>query len=78
MLLHFLQIPKSLNIDIGNAKRFLAYEIVKKLKEKNANDILDMFGVGPGSSQPGQVLGETPDVILMKLNYLINARSFLT
>lgn len=32
-LLHFTQMPKSLNTVIGNAKRFMAYEIVKRLKE---------------------------------------------
>ncbi len=38
VLLHFPQMPKSLNIVTGNAKRFMAYEIAKKLKEKNANE----------------------------------------
>ncbi|MBA2499219.1 MAG: transposase, partial [Chitinophagaceae bacterium] len=46
VLLHFPQMPKSLNIVIGNAKRFLAYEIVKRLKEKKVNDILDMLHAG--------------------------------
>ncbi len=46
VLLHFLQIPKSLNMVIGNAKRFLAYEIVKRLKEKNANNLFDMLYAG--------------------------------
>ena len=32
VLLHFPQMPKSLNIIIGNAKRFMAYEIIKRLE----------------------------------------------
>jgi REP element-mobilizing transposase RayT len=49
-LLHFPQMPKSLNTVISNAKRFLArptdpsgpaYDIVKKLEEKKANELLD-------------------------------------
>jgi putative transposase len=31
---------KSINKIIGNAKRFMAYEIVKKLKEKNQDELL--------------------------------------
>ncbi len=57
VLLHFLQMPKSLNIVIGNAKRFLAYEIVKRLKEKKVNDILDMLhaGVKQREKKKGQI-----------------------
>ncbi len=57
VLLHFLQMPKSLNIDIGNAKRFLAYEIVKRLKEKNANNLFDMLyaGVKKREKKKGQI-----------------------
>ena len=36
-LLHFRQMPKSLNTTIGNAKRFLAYEIIKRLESKKGN-----------------------------------------
>jgi hypothetical protein len=36
----------SLNIVIGNAKRFLAYDIVKKLEEKKANNLLNVLHAG--------------------------------
>jgi REP element-mobilizing transposase RayT len=42
-LIYFPQMPKSLNTVIGNAKRFLAYEIVKRLEEKRANELLDLL-----------------------------------
>jgi REP element-mobilizing transposase RayT len=42
-LLYFPQMPKSLNTVIGNAKRFLAYEIVKRLEEKKANELLELL-----------------------------------
>jgi len=36
VLLYFPEMPKSLNIVIGNAKRFMAYEIIKRLEaDKN-------------------------------------------
>jgi REP element-mobilizing transposase RayT len=39
VILHFPSIPKSLNSIIGNAKRFMAYEIIKGL-EKNKEFLL--------------------------------------
>ncbi|MBA2501044.1 MAG: transposase [Chitinophagaceae bacterium] len=51
VLLHFPQMPKSLNILTGNAKRFMAYEIVKRLKEKNANDLPDILQAGLKQSE---------------------------
>jgi REP element-mobilizing transposase RayT len=42
-LLYFPQMPKSLNTVIANAKRFLAYDIIKKLEEKKANHLLDVL-----------------------------------
>ncbi|MBA2500088.1 MAG: hypothetical protein H0V30_10210 [Chitinophagaceae bacterium] len=49
--------PKSLNMVIGNAKRFLEYGIVKKLKEKNANNLFDMLyaGVKKREKKKGQI-----------------------
>jgi len=41
VLLYFPEMPKSLNTIIGNAKRFMAYEIIKKLEEKRAHKLLD-------------------------------------
>jgi REP element-mobilizing transposase RayT len=55
-LLYFPQMPKSLNTVIGNAKRFLAYEIIKRLEEKKANDLLDILynGVKKRERKKGQ------------------------
>ncbi len=57
VLLHFPQMPKSLNIVTGNAKRFLACEIAKKLKAKNANDLSDILhaGVKQSERKKGQI-----------------------
>ncbi len=49
---------QSLNIVIGNAKRFMAYEIIRKLKEKKDHEILGKF-CRPGFSPPSLVCGET-------------------
>lgn len=38
--------PKNLNLIIGNGKRFLAYEIVKRLKEQNKFDLLKQMKEG--------------------------------
>ncbi len=37
---------QSLNIVIGNAKRFMAYEIIRKLKEKKDHEILGKLAAG--------------------------------
>lgn len=43
-LIFFPRMPKSLNTVIGNAKRFMAYEIIKRLeKEKNVNLLQELF-----------------------------------
>jgi len=56
-LLYFPEMPKSLNTVIGNAKRFLAYEIIKRLQEKKANNLLDTLhaGVKKRESKKGQI-----------------------
>jgi REP element-mobilizing transposase RayT len=38
VLLYFPQMPGSLNSIVGNAKRFMAYEIIKRLEEKKENN----------------------------------------
>jgi hypothetical protein len=38
--------PKSLNSVIGNAKRFMAYEIIKRLEEEKENKLLDVLHGG--------------------------------
>src|SRR4029079_9645484 len=56
-LLHFPQMPKSLNTTIGNAKRFMAYEIIKRLEEKNENNLLEQLhgGVKKREARKGQI-----------------------
>lgn len=56
-LLYFPQMPKTLNIVIGNAKRFLAYEIIKRLEEIKANDLLELLyiGVKKREAKKGQI-----------------------
>ena len=56
-ILYFPQMPKSLNTVIANAKRFLAYDIIKKLEEKKANHLLDVLhaGVKKRESKKGQI-----------------------
>ena len=56
-LLYFPEMPKSLNTVIGNAKRFLAYEIVKRLEEMKANSLLDTLhaGVKKRERKKGQI-----------------------
>jgi REP element-mobilizing transposase RayT len=41
VILHFAQMPQSLNTVVGNAKRFMAYEIIKRLEAAKENDMLD-------------------------------------
>lgn len=40
-LIAFRRCDKSINLIVGNGKRFLAYEIVKRLEEKGDSEILD-------------------------------------
>ena len=56
-LLHFPEMLQSLNTTIGNAKRFLAYEIIKRLEEKKAIDLLDILhaGVKKSERKKGQI-----------------------
>jgi hypothetical protein len=42
-LLAFSKTDKNINKIIGNGKRFLAYEIIKQLKLKNNNAILNQL-----------------------------------
>src|ERR1043166_661739 len=41
VLLYFPSMPKSLNTIIGNAKRFMAYEIIKRLEAANNFALLE-------------------------------------
>ena len=46
VLICFPKMKQSLNIVIGNAKRFMAYEIIRKLKEKKDHEILGKLAAG--------------------------------
>jgi REP element-mobilizing transposase RayT len=40
VLVDFIKTGQSINIVVGNGKRFMAYDIVKRLKAKGKNDVL--------------------------------------
>ena len=42
-ILHFPEVNFDLNKIIGNAKRFMAYEIIERLKEKNETNLLNLL-----------------------------------
>jgi REP element-mobilizing transposase RayT len=56
VLLYFPVMPKSLNIVIGNAKRFMAYEIIKRLEAgKNLLLLQELYdSVKKGERKKGQ------------------------
>ncbi len=56
-LLYFSIMPKSLNTVIGNAKRFIAYEVIKRLEASNENELLDILhaGVSKQERKKGQI-----------------------
>jgi REP element-mobilizing transposase RayT len=45
-LLYFSEMSRSLNIVIGNAKRFLAYEIIKRPEAQKKEDLLQLLHSG--------------------------------
>jgi REP element-mobilizing transposase RayT len=56
-LLYFPAMHKSLNSIIGNAKRFIAYEIIKRLKHQKDYNILDTlyYAVKKSEMNKGQI-----------------------
>src|ERR1044071_5989268 len=40
VILYFSEMPKSLNTIIGSAKRFMAYEMIKRLKQAEEEELL--------------------------------------
>jgi REP element-mobilizing transposase RayT len=56
-LLHFPEMPKSLSTVIGNAKRFMAYEIIRRLEIAKENGLLDILhsGVSKQERKKGQI-----------------------
>jgi REP element-mobilizing transposase RayT len=45
-LIYFPQMPKFLNTIVGNAKRFMAYEIIKQLEDKKDYKLLEILYAG--------------------------------
>lgn len=56
-LLHFPIMPQSVNTVVGNAKRFIAYEIIDKLKQDHQQNILKLLAdaVKPTERKKGQL-----------------------
>lgn len=84
-LLHFQQMEQKLNTIIGNAKRFLAYEIIKRLQSGKQEDLLDelFYAVDMNNKNKGQLYRVfensfdakqcfTEKFILQKLEYMHN------
>lgn len=84
-LLHFQQMKQKLNTIIGNAKRFLAYEIIKRLKAADQEDLLNelFYAVDKNNKKKGQLYRVfensfdakqcfTELFILQKLDYMHN------
>ncbi len=57
VILYFPQMLKSLNIIIANAKRFIAYEIIKRLEEGKEEKLLALLqsGVTESEKKKGQI-----------------------
>lgn len=57
VLLHFPEMPKSLNTIIGNGKRFIAYEIIKRLYRNHQTALLEQLAcdVSKNERKKGQV-----------------------
>ena len=83
VILYFPESRYNLNRIIGNAKRFMAYEIIKRLEERNRNDLLEyLFGAvtkrEKKKAQRHEVFEESFDAkgissekfLLQKLNYI--------
>jgi REP element-mobilizing transposase RayT len=83
LLISFSQTKQSINTIIGNGKRFIAYEIVKRLEEANEADLLALLQTGveenrKANNKRHEVWQQSFDwkycdsekLILQKLNYL--------
>lgn len=51
VMLYFPEMKKSLNTVIGNGKRFIAYEIVKRLEASNESGLLQQLAAGVKESE---------------------------
>ena len=83
VLLYFPSMPKSLNTIVGNGKRFMAYEIIKRLEESGREELLDVLhgDVKKREAKKGQIHKVFEDsfdakqcyseeFIFQKLNYI--------
>ena len=85
VLIEFNNVSKSVNQYVANGKRFIAYDIVKKLRAKNLNELLNKLQEGVNTTQKN--LGKKHEVFepsfeckrcmtnaftLQKLNYIHN------
>ena len=57
VLLYFPEMPKTLNTIVANAKRFIAYEMIKRLKEAREEKVLALLekAVKEGEKKTGQI-----------------------
>ncbi len=58
-IIAFSNTGKSINTTVSNGKRFIAYDLVKRLKEKNSNLILDELNNGLNNTEKkeGKIYG---------------------
>jgi len=62
LLLYYPDLPKSLNYYIGEGKRFMAYELIKRLKNSEDNNYLRLLESGVSLKQSGT--GQTHRVFI--------------
>jgi len=85
MLLYFHTMSKSINVIVANGKRFLAYEIIKRLKDSGNDEMLKLLSIEVSTrefkkGQKHKVFNESFDAkecysywfALQKLNYIHN------
>jgi REP element-mobilizing transposase RayT len=83
LLLYFKESGSSLNTVIGNGKRFIGYEIIRRLKQQKADAILSLLKEGVSETKKGRahlhLLWQgtfeakecrTDKFVLQKLNYM--------
>ena len=83
MLIGFVTSAQSINTIIGNGKRFIAYDIVERLKASEHKEVLQILesGVSPSDRKRGKLhevfeptfdikLCRTYDFLIQKLNYV--------
>jgi len=82
-IISFIETEKSINTIIGNGQRFMAYEIVKRLKENDEDELLTLLSIDVEAKRKQNNKQHevwelsfdwkecrTKDFILQKLNYI--------